>query len=209
MKRLSIVVVLLAVAALGGLFGVPNAASAAPAGVMHSKGAVADALFITTSGDGCLEWDTWVSAGVWTDTSSAGRPVKRSVLKVQIDVWVICDGGDDYTTPWLGCSFRGFTEAADVKLSGQHASAAGIVDVYCRASNDRLDISVDWDADNASPAVIDGELPDPVCTFQGNARVHAATATGTLAYYTGGPKSSLGTSVWADIAAGRDPLCTF
>jgi len=207
MKRLSIVVMLLAVAGLGG-FHAPSAASAAPSGVMHSKGAGADALFITRNPSGCLEWDTWVSAGVWTDTSSAGRPVKRSVLKVQIDVWVICDGGDDYTTPWLGCSFRGFTEAADVKVSGQHASAAGIVEVSCRASTETVDVSVDWDAENAPPAVIDGELPDPICTFQGNAHVRAATATGTVAGY-GGLNFSPDPSVWADIAAGHDALCTF
>jgi hypothetical protein len=207
MKQLSMIVVLLAVAALGGLFGVPNAASAAPAGGMHSKGAVADALFTTRDPGGCWEWDTWVSAGVWTDTSSPGRPVKHSGLNVQIDVWDLC--GDDHTIPWHVCTFRGSTEAADVKLSGQHASASGIVEASCRQSTDTLNVSVEWDAQNAPPGVIDGELPDPICTFQRNVRVRAATATGIVAFAYGGHSLAPDSSVWADIASGRDPLCTY
>lgn|GEM_PF-6006582 len=204
-KKYSLVLLpLVAVITLGGLFHAPSAASA---DVMHSKGAVADALFTSRDASGCMEWDTWVSAGVWTDTSSPGRPVKHSGIKVQIDVWVLC--GDDQTSPLQVCSFRGSTEAADVRLSGQHVSASGVVEVSCRASTDTVNVSVDWDTKNAPPAVIDRELPDPICTFQGNARVRAATATGSIYLEYGNLNYSPDPSVWAATAVGHGALCTF
>ena len=169
---------LLAVAGLGGWLALASQTSAS-ADVWHSRGASADAAFVTMV-DECLRLDTWVSAGSWVDRSPAGEPVSGSGLVVSIDLWDVCTG------TWLG-SVSGLTLDADVEITRRGASASGVVTLYTLCDEWGCDdynvaVSVDWSAANAAGGASVGGWHghDPVCNSHGSSGWREATAAGTV-----------------------------
>jgi len=199
---------LLAGAGLAGWSALAGQASAS-AEVWHSRGASADAAFVTIGDDECTWLDTWVDAGSWVVQMPPGKPTEGSGLVVGIEVWSTCPREgvvgrlDDLDTRgrWTDAggvntwgqtdrpadaelieSFWGWTDAADVDITEGHASADGVVtvcDVTFAEVCADIDVSVDWDA--AGGVGRSGwHGHDPLCNSHNLFGLREATASGTM-----------------------------